>query len=142
MGSREAQHVFILMKRDYRVSRNVRATWYFQHLHKPILQAADAQVSFIASNDGAVCYNLQVLQRFSSSLSFQRFSDDLEVIGVLPIAQSAGEAPMTETDDSSPQQYVVTPSTVVTFLAKRYRLVFLLDLSPSLAVVVRLSPSK
>ena len=28
----EAEQVFLLMRKEYRISRNVRAQWYFNHL--------------------------------------------------------------------------------------------------------------
>lgn len=29
----DAKHVYLLMKKEYRISRNIRASWYFRHLH-------------------------------------------------------------------------------------------------------------
>jgi len=29
----DAAEIFLLMRRDHRVSRNVRAKWFFDHLH-------------------------------------------------------------------------------------------------------------
>lgn len=33
----EAEHVFLLMKKEYRISRNTRAEWYFNHLNRTVL---------------------------------------------------------------------------------------------------------
>jgi len=35
-GVVEADNIFVLMKRKYRISRNVRAQWYFQHINQTI----------------------------------------------------------------------------------------------------------
>ena len=32
----EAEHLLVLMKQNYRISRNLRAEWYFRHLNQPI----------------------------------------------------------------------------------------------------------
>lgn len=32
----EAENVFVLMTNEYRVSRNIRAQWYFKNLNKRI----------------------------------------------------------------------------------------------------------
>lgn len=32
----EAEHVYILMKKEYRISRNVRAEWYLQRINSII----------------------------------------------------------------------------------------------------------
>lgn len=32
----EARHIFLLMKREYRISRNSRAQWYFNHLNQVV----------------------------------------------------------------------------------------------------------
>lgn len=39
----EAKQMFVLMKRDFRISRNVRAQWYFQHLNKTVKLQKDAE---------------------------------------------------------------------------------------------------
>lgn len=54
----------------------------------------------------------------------QETDEDLEVLGALPET-----SPATDT-------YKLTPNSLVHFLGKRYRLVFILDYSPSTAVVV------
>ena len=32
----QAEHLFLLMKKDYRISRNARAEWYFNHLNHTV----------------------------------------------------------------------------------------------------------
>ena len=32
----EAGQVFLLMKKDYRISRNVRLAWFLSHLHQTV----------------------------------------------------------------------------------------------------------
>ena len=32
----EAEHIFLLMKKEYRISRNTRAQWYFNHLNEVV----------------------------------------------------------------------------------------------------------
>lgn len=32
----EAGQVFLLMKKDYRISRNVRLAWFLNHLHQTV----------------------------------------------------------------------------------------------------------
>ena len=36
MEELEAEQVFLLMRKEYRISRNVRAQWYFNHLDQVI----------------------------------------------------------------------------------------------------------
>ncbi|XP_050730013.1 KICSTOR complex protein SZT2-like isoform X17 [Eriocheir sinensis] len=101
----EADHVYILMRREYRISRNVRAEWY--------------------------------LRRINSIITFPRrekLSDneeELEVVSVLPM----DVPPEWDSDTSHLYHYRVTQRTTLHFLARKYRLVFCLDLSPSTSVV-------
>ncbi len=32
----EAEHIFLLMKKEYRISRNTRAQWYLNHLNQVV----------------------------------------------------------------------------------------------------------
>uniref|UniRef100_A0A8D0GLQ3 SZT2 protein n=1 Tax=Sphenodon punctatus TaxID=8508 RepID=A0A8D0GLQ3_SPHPU len=41
----EAGQVFLLMKKDYRISRNVRLAWFLNHLHQVIWAVAEAELS-------------------------------------------------------------------------------------------------
>lgn len=102
----EADTVFLLMKKGFPISRNVRAQWMLEHLDTVI---------------GIQCPNLR-----------SKESAELEIISVLP--KSDHEEWTAET--SHQYLYKVTSSTSVVFLAHKYRMVFNLDLSPSLATVV------
>ena len=58
--------------------------------------------------------------------------DDLQVISAIPTAPP----PDWDSDTGHLYKYRVTPSTLLVFLARRYKIVFCLDLSPSSAIVV------
>lgn len=94
----DALHVFLLMGEDYRISRSIRAQWFFQ--------------------------------QFNSTLPFPKpekelieSSEELEVLSIIP------------NNRESPGPYRLLPSTHVTFIGRRYRFVFCLDISPSSATV-------
>lgn len=40
----EAGQVFLLMKKDYRISRNVRLAWFLGHLHQVICSMSEAEL--------------------------------------------------------------------------------------------------
>ncbi|KAL4236752.1 KICSTOR complex protein szt2 [Mactra antiquata] len=98
----QARDVYVVMKKDYRISRNIRASWFFQHLNKTLdftpkdhLEDTnyELQVASVVGDDGTQClpgnkYNVALL-----------------------------------------------PSTMVTFVAHRYRFVIILDVSPSVSSV-------
>uniref|UniRef100_A0A8C3N101 Uncharacterized protein n=1 Tax=Geospiza parvula TaxID=87175 RepID=A0A8C3N101_GEOPR len=88
----EAGHVFLLMKKDYRISRNVRLAW--------------------------------VLSRLTCTLQ----ENELDVLSILPNGWQPDEP-------VQPRPYLLVPSTRVTFLARQYRFVIELDLSPSTGIV-------
>jgi len=48
----EADRIYVLMQKDYRLSRNARAKWYLSHLHKEI------KVKKYESCAGAILKNL------------------------------------------------------------------------------------
>ena len=61
------------------------------------------------------------------------YTNEIEVVSIVPLDyQDLDE------DEPTPGPCVglLTPSTRVTFFARRYRLVYILDLSPSMATVV------
>uniref|UniRef100_A0A0N7ZXW0 Protein SZT2 n=1 Tax=Daphnia magna TaxID=35525 RepID=A0A0N7ZXW0_9CRUS len=101
----EAEHLFLLMKKDYRISRNARAEWYFNHLNHTVqIPKAD---------------------------KVENFKGEIEIVSAIP-----QETPIEwDWDTSHLYQYVISLSTVVTFLSHTYRLVLCLDLSPSAATV-------
>lgn len=99
----EADTVYLLMKKDFPISRNVRAQWVLKHL--------DAIISLNPSGSEV---------------------PELEIVSVIPKELSHEWSP----EKSHRYSYRVTSSTTVKFLAHSYRMVFSLDLSPSLAAVV------
>lgn len=74
-------------------------------------------------------------ERFSRErvLSQGEISGEVEVLSAIPRVCPAGWCP----ERAHEFTYLVTPATKVTFLAKKYRFVFCLDLSASVATVVR-----
>ncbi|GAV02768.1 hypothetical protein RvY_13293-2 [Ramazzottius varieornatus] len=105
----EAGQVFVMMEETFRVSRNTRAQWFLQYLNK------------------AVVWNPEV-----KSNAEER--EPLEIISCIPREPSTlAEG---ECATSFPKKmYRITQNTEVTFLSKCYRLVFALDLTPSMAAV-------
>ncbi|CAH2310511.1 Hypothetical predicted protein [Pelobates cultripes] len=98
----EAGQVFLLMKKDYRISRNVRLAWFISHLHQAVSAVPESELGL--------------------------HDDELEVVSVIP----HGWQP----DEPVPLgPYLLVPSTWVTFLARQYRFVIELDLSPSTGIV-------
>jgi len=102
----EAETVYLLMKKGFPISRNVRAQWLLEHL--------DSVISI-------QCPNVKNKEK-----------PELEIVSVLP-----KDKPVTWSIDTSYQfLYKVVSTTSIVFLAYKYRMVFSLDLSPSLATVV------
>lgn len=99
----EADCVYVQMKKQYRVSRYIRAQWFVSQIGKTIQPK---------QTDGEICGEVQVLS-------------------VLPRVCPAGWRPGRAHEFA----YQVTAATKVTFLAKKYRFVFCLDLSASVASV-------
>ncbi|XP_068095547.1 KICSTOR complex protein SZT2 isoform X3 [Hyperolius riggenbachi] len=98
----EAGQVFLLMKKDYRISRNVRLAWFLSHLHQSISPVSESELGL--------------------------HDDELEVISVVPHGWQTDEP-------IQPDPFLLVPSTWVTFLARQYRFVIELDLSPSTGIV-------
>jgi len=94
------------MKKGFPISRNVRAQWLLEHL--------DSVISI-------QCPGVK-----------NKEIPELEIVSVLP-----KEQPVTWSIDTSHQfLYKIISTTSIIFLAHKYRMVFSLDLSPSLATVV------
>ncbi|XP_075472186.1 KICSTOR complex protein SZT2 isoform X4 [Ascaphus truei] len=98
----EAGQVFLLMKKDYRISRNVRLAWFLSHLHQSVSPVPQSEVGL--------------------------HDNELEVVSVLPHGWQPDEP-------VRPGPYFLVPSTWATFLARQYRFVIELDLSPSTGIV-------
>ncbi|XP_029004504.1 KICSTOR complex protein SZT2 isoform X3 [Betta splendens] len=98
----EADQIYLLMKEDYRISRNVRLEWFLGKLNQVIWPASMPE---LLNSD-----------------------NELDLLSILP----KGWQP-----DCPPTFYPYTlmPSTRTTFLARRYRFIIELDLSPSTAIV-------
>ncbi|XP_043097535.1 KICSTOR complex protein SZT2-like [Puntigrus tetrazona] len=98
----EAEQVYLLMKEEHRISRNVRLSWFLHRLNQVV--------------------------RPSPLSELLKSENDLDVLSVLP----KGWQP-----DSPPSSCpcLLVPSTRVTFLARRYRFIVELDLSPSTGIV-------
>uniref|UniRef100_A0A3Q1G9Z1 Uncharacterized protein n=1 Tax=Acanthochromis polyacanthus TaxID=80966 RepID=A0A3Q1G9Z1_9TELE len=99
----EADQIYLLMKEDYRISRNVRLAWFLGKLNQVIWPASQPE-------------------QLNSE-------NELDLLSILP----KGWRP-----DFSPNTYpcILMPSTRATFLARRYRFIIELDLSPSTGIVV------
>uniref|UniRef100_A0A1I8AB17 Protein SZT2 n=1 Tax=Steinernema glaseri TaxID=37863 RepID=A0A1I8AB17_9BILA len=95
---RPAKEVFLFMHPTVRISRNIRALWFFDHLHKKIKIGPDP---------------------------YER-SSQIEVVGIVP---EEGSESFTD------EEFLITENTLVTYMSHLYRLVFILDMSPSTFVV-------
>jgi len=94
------------MKKGFPISRNVRAQWLLEHLDSLIR---------------IQCPNTKIKE-----------PPELEIVSILP-----KDKPNTWSIDTSYQfLYKVISTTSIIFLAYKYRMVFSLDLSPSLATIV------
>ncbi|XP_066481411.1 KICSTOR complex protein SZT2 isoform X2 [Tiliqua scincoides] len=98
----EARQVFLLMKKDYRISRNVRLAWFLNRLHQVIWALPESELV--------------------------KSDSELDVLSILPNSWQPDEP-------VQPRPYLLVPSTQVTFLARQYRFVIELDLSPSTGIV-------
>ncbi|KAM9384552.1 KICSTOR complex protein SZT2 isoform 2-T2 [Pholidichthys leucotaenia] len=98
----EADQIFLLMKEDYRISRNVRLAWFLSRLNQVVCPSSEDELLNSAS--------------------------ELDILSVLPKRWQTVLCP-----SSCP--CVLMPSTRATFLARRYRFIIELDLSPSTGIV-------
>ncbi|XP_042615102.1 KICSTOR complex protein SZT2 [Cyprinus carpio] len=98
----EAEQVYLLMKEEYRISRNVRLSWFLSRLNQVV--------------------------RPSPPSELLKSENELDVLSILP----KGWQP---DSPSSSCPCLLVPSTRVTFLARRYRFIIELDLSPSTGIV-------
>ncbi|XP_045905666.1 KICSTOR complex protein SZT2 isoform X11 [Micropterus dolomieu] len=98
----EADQIYLLMKEEYRISRNVRLAWFLGKLNQIIWPASKPEL--------------------------QNSENELHLLSCLP----KGWQP-----DFSPTTYtcMLMPSTRAAFLARRYRFIIELDLSPSTGIV-------
>lgn len=101
----DAKVVYVLMKNEYRISRNIRAQWFLQNLNKTV------EIKPVISENDCT-EEIQIISAIPNSLGSSK---------------SGGYAEHTT--------YRIVPSTRVAFLATRYRLAFCLDLGPSVSTV-------
>ncbi|VDM60229.1 unnamed protein product [Angiostrongylus costaricensis] len=94
------------MHRNFRVSRNIRAHWLFDHLNKTV--------------------------RIEDSPGESEYSSEMTVVGIIA---KDGEA----SDYVVGEEFRVCVDTKVTYISRYYRHVFVLDLSPSALVAVRIA---
>uniref|UniRef100_A0A668A343 SZT2 subunit of KICSTOR complex n=1 Tax=Myripristis murdjan TaxID=586833 RepID=A0A668A343_9TELE len=98
----EADQIYLLMKEEYRISRNVRLAWFLGKLNQVI--------------------------RPASKLELLNSGNELDLLSILPKGWQLDLPPSTG-------PYMLMPSTRATFLARRYRFIIELDLSPSTGIV-------
>ncbi|XP_036969602.1 KICSTOR complex protein SZT2 isoform X3 [Acanthopagrus latus] len=98
----EADQIYLLMKEEYRISRNVRLAWFLGKLNQVVWPASKPELL--------------------------NSENELDLLSILP----KGWQP-----DFFPTMYpcMLMPSTRATFLARRYRFIIELDLSPSTGIV-------
>ncbi|CAL8307241.1 unnamed protein product [Lota lota] len=98
----EADQIYLLMKEEYRISRNVRLAWFLGKLNQVI--------------------------RPTSTSELLHSENELDLLSVLPKGWQPDQPPPT-------RPCMLIPSTRAMFLARRYRFVIELDLSPSTGIV-------
>ncbi|XP_067370627.1 KICSTOR complex protein SZT2 isoform X3 [Channa argus] len=98
----DADQIYLLMKEDYRISRNVRLAWFLGKLNQVIWPASKPELL--------------------------NSENELDLLSILPKGWQADLTPTT-------YPYMLMPSTRATFLARRYRFIIELDLSPSTGIV-------
>ncbi|XP_071952903.1 KICSTOR complex protein SZT2-like isoform X2 [Antedon mediterranea] len=119
----DAEEVYLLMKKEYRISRNIRANWFFGNLNKQIKAKSEDELL--------------------------KSSEELEVLSIIPKPTNTDtkEKHRLNDDEETPERekeeevkmYKLVPTSHVHFLARRYRIVTVLDISPSMATVDILS---
>uniref|UniRef100_G3NEV7 SZT2 subunit of KICSTOR complex n=1 Tax=Gasterosteus aculeatus TaxID=69293 RepID=G3NEV7_GASAC len=98
----EADRIYLLMKEEYRISRNVRLAWFLGKLNQVIWPASKPEVL--------------------------NSENELDLLSILPKGWQTDFSPTV-------YPYMLVPSTRATFLARRYRFIIELDLSPSTGIV-------
>ncbi|XP_012282231.1 KICSTOR complex protein SZT2 isoform X2 [Orussus abietinus] len=101
----EADVIYLLMKKGFPISRNVRAQWMLEHLDTIVT----IQHPSIENEE----------------------TPELEIASIIPKDYSSSWSPK----NNYQYNYKVTSSTTIIFLAYKYRMVFSLDMGPSLATI-------
>ena len=71
----EGEQIYLLMKKEYRLSRNTRALWYFSHINKEI------RVSSAMCNSQLY---VTITSQVSNRQNLAEFTGDLDVVSVVP----------------------------------------------------------
>ncbi|PWA27293.1 hypothetical protein CCH79_00019484 [Gambusia affinis] len=142
----EADQIFLLMKEDYRISRNVRLAWFLRNLNQIIWPASSSELFFRGNPKAFPGQPRDIVppacprsstgpppggtcpEHLTREASRQNFENELDLAAVQPKGWQPDSIPTT-----SP--CVLMPSTRTTFLARRYRFIIELDLSPSTGIV-------
>ncbi|XP_075935279.1 KICSTOR complex protein SZT2 isoform X5 [Anarhichas minor] len=98
----EADRIYLLMKEEYRISRNVRLAWFLGKLNQVIWPTSKPELL--------------------------NSENELDLLSILPKGWQTDFSP-------TMYPYMLVPSTRATFLARRYRFIIELDLSPSTGIV-------
>ncbi|XP_054479500.1 KICSTOR complex protein SZT2 [Anoplopoma fimbria] len=98
----DADRIYLLMKEEYRISRNVRLAWFLGKLNQVICPASKPELL--------------------------NSENELDLLSILPKGWQTDFSP-------TMYPYMLVPSTRATFLARRYRFIIELDLSPSTGIV-------
>ncbi|CAL2031853.1 unnamed protein product [Caenorhabditis brenneri] len=109
-GLRPAGEVILFMHRIFRASRNLRAHWYIDHLGQAISIQKVPQTSIDPPPDPD-----------------DEYSQEMTVVGIVPVGGDGTEV-------VGDEEFVVTVETKCTYISRYYRIVFVLDLSPSVVV--------
>ncbi|KAK3091384.1 hypothetical protein FSP39_019468 [Pinctada imbricata] len=99
------------MKKDYRISRNIRASWFFNNINTTI--------------------------HYCPKTCLDESDNELTVISVVTEEEDASDEDLfsSECEENQSFKFRLLPTTVLNFVAKRYRLVYVLDFSPSSSLV-------
>ncbi|GFW31880.1 KICSTOR complex protein SZT2 [Trichonephila clavipes] len=101
----EAKEVYVVMQNNYRISRNIRAQWFFRNLNKTI--------------------------SFKWKTGQEQCSDEIEIISAIPkLTEKFDVDP-----EQNTSVIKIVSDTKIHFLSTQYRLVFCLDLSSSVSTV-------
>uniref|UniRef100_A0A183C3E1 Protein SZT2 n=1 Tax=Globodera pallida TaxID=36090 RepID=A0A183C3E1_GLOPA len=115
--TREAREVFLKMEPERRLSRMVRAEWLLEHFGSVVILEKDAKENHQQHSHH---HHQQQSRRGSSRLK------GISVCGLLSREL---------TQPGKDERLRLGPNTTVTFLASSYRVVFVIDLSPSSFVI-------
>ncbi|GFT28929.1 KICSTOR complex protein SZT2 [Nephila pilipes] len=101
----EAKEVYVVMQNNYRISRNIRAQWFFKNLNKTLT--------------------------FKWKTCQEQCSEEIEIISAIPKLTEKFEVD----PEQKTSTVKIVSDTKIHFLSTQYRLVFCLDLSSSVSTV-------